>query len=78
MRNRRLNFNKNIKKQKQKNLCMMKVWLNVLSKQRENAINKVIQRARISYIISNFGKKTKMNTSNLIHHDNIQKQFVNI
>lgn len=49
------------------NLCMMKIWLNVFSKQRENAIYKVIQRTRISNVIADFRKKTKMNTTNLIY-----------
>lgn len=52
---------------------MMKVGLNVLSKQWENAVNKVIQRTRISNIILNFGKKAKMNTTNLTSQKYIYK-----
>lgn len=52
---------------------MMKVRLNVLSKQWENAVNKVIQRTRISNIILNFGKKAKMNTTNLTSQKYIYK-----
>lgn len=54
---------------------MMKVRLNVLSKQWENAVNKVIQRTRISNIIPNFGKKAKMNTTNLTSQKYIYKNI---
>ena len=46
---------------------MMKIWLNVFSKQWKNAIYKVIQRTRISNVVANFRKQAKMNTTNLIN-----------
>jgi len=52
-------------KRRQFNLCMMKIWLNMLSKQRENAVDKVIKRTRISNIITDFREKAKMNAPNL-------------
>lgn len=44
---------------------MMKVRLNMLSEQGEDAIDEVIQRTSLTNVISHFGQEAEMNTTNL-------------
>lgn len=48
---------------------MMKIWLNMLSKQGEDAVDKIIERTRISNIITDFREEAKVNTTNLINKE---------
>jgi hypothetical protein len=51
---------------------MVKVWFNVFPKHWEDAVNKVIQRTRIPNVVSNFRKKTEVNSANLIHQPHLE------
>lgn len=55
---------------------MMKIWLNMLSKQREDAVDKIIERTRISNIITDFREEAKVNTTNLINKESEYSHFL--
>ena len=48
---------------------MMKIWLNMLSKQWEDAVDKIIKRTRIPNIITDFREEAKVNATNLINRE---------
>ena len=59
-------------KEKNPDLSMVKVWFNVFPKHWEDAVDKVIQRTRIPNVVSNFRKKTEVNSANLIHQPHLE------
>lgn len=54
---------------------MMKIWLNMLSKQWEDAVDKIIKRTRIPNIITDFREETKVNATNLINRESKEKEY---